>query len=99
MQIITYLNDLFFLLRSIDSFNFTNDATLCVSDQAIETVLETMKRNSEIVIFWLENYYMKLNNNTSHLLNSGSNYEQIWAEICEDKVRESSYVNFWGVNN
>ena len=42
---------------------------------------------------------MKLNNNTSHLLNSGSNYEQIWAEICEDKVRESSYVNFWGVNN
>ena len=48
--------------------NFTDDATLCVGDQAIKTVLETLERNSEIVIIWLEMNNKKSDNNKCYLL-------------------------------
>lgn len=79
--------------------NFTDDATLCVGDQAIKTVLETLERNSEIVIIWLEMNYKKSDNNKCYLLISGSRYGKMWAEIGENKVWGTSCYKLAGVNN
>ena len=56
-----YLNNSFFQLNDIDICNFADDTTACVCDFNLESVIESLKENSELAITWFERNYMKLN--------------------------------------
>ena len=85
-----YLNDLLFFLQDINICNFADDTTPFVFDETLESVLDKLERNSELAMFWFENYYMKLNTDKCHLLVSGTKFEYSWAKIDEAKIWESN---------
>ena len=62
------------------------------SDEALESVLHKLEGNSELVIFWFENNYLKLNTDKCHLLVYGTKYEYNWVKIDNEKTLESNEV-------
>ena len=49
-----YLKDLFFLLNDIAISNLADDTTVYVCDVILESVLEKLKKNSELVVIRFE---------------------------------------------
>ena len=92
-----YSNDLFFFLQDISICNFADDATPFLCDETLENALDKLEGNSELVIFWFENNYMKLDTNKCHLLVSGTKYEHSWEKIGGCKIWKSNEVNFSGL--
>ena len=92
-----YLNDLFFFLQDINICDFFADTTPFVCNETFKSVLDKLERNSELVIFWFETNYMKLNTDKYHLLFSGTKYENSWAKIGDDQIWKSNKVNLLGV--
>ena len=78
----------------MQDINICNDNTTpFVCDETLESVLDKLKGNSKLAIFWFENNYMKLNTDKCHLLVFGTKYEHSWAKIGDDKIWESNEVN------
>ena len=46
---------------------------------------------------WFGNTYMKLNTDKCHLIVSGYNHEQVWANIRKDLIWESNDVKLLGI--
>ena len=53
---------------------------------------EKLERVSELPIHWLEDNYMNLNTDNSHLLTSIHRYEHRWTQIGKDMVWEENEV-------
>ena len=49
-----YLNDLFFFLKDIDICNFADDTATYISDESVENVLKSLKKESMVAIRWFE---------------------------------------------
>ena len=56
-----YENYLFFTLKNIGVFQFTDDTTPYVYDERIDTELRLSEENAELALCWFESNYMKLN--------------------------------------
>ena len=56
-----------------------------------------MEHDSHLAIEWFESNSMKLNQGRCHLLVSGYKHENIWAQIGEVKIWESSKQKLLGV--
>ena len=52
-------------------------------------LINTLEHDSLIAIEWLENNYMKLNQEKCHLLVSGNKFENIWGKNGHAKIWES----------
>ena len=50
-----------------------------------------------LAIHWFENNYMKLNTDKCHLIVSGYQHEQVWANIGKDLIWESNDVKLLGI--
>ena len=61
-----------------------------VCNKTFESVLDRSEGNSELVILWFENNYMKLNTYKCHLLISRTQYEHSWTKIGDDKIWASN---------
>ena len=92
-----YLNDLLFFLLDINICNFADDTTPLVCDETLESVLDKLGGNSELVILWFENNYMKLNTDKCHLLISSTRCEHSWGKLGHDIIWESNFVKVLGV--
>ena len=60
-------------------------------------LLEKLERNSELAIYWLEDYYIKLHTGRYHLLISGHKYEHQWVQVGKDMVWEENKVILLGI--
>ena len=49
-----YLNDLFFFLKDIGICNFADDTATYISDESVENVLKSLKKESMVAIRWFE---------------------------------------------
>ena len=86
------LNYLFSSLRNIDICDFADDTTPSICDNSIDKVLTLLEINSRGALYSFENNYMKLNTDKCHLTISGYKHEQVWAQVSEDKIWESTDV-------
>ena len=84
-----YLNNLFYFL-CCDVCNFVDDTTPYVWEKNLE-------ENSNIVMKWFENNYMKMNSNKCHLFISGNKFEHLWAKIGNDRIWENETVELLGI--
>ena len=92
-----YINDLFFTMNECEVCNYASDTTPFAFDESLENVVSKLEHDSEIAICWFESNYMKLNTDKCHLLIAGNKYEQIWVNLGEKKVWESSTTKPLGV--
>ena len=92
-----HLNDLFFFLKDVGVCNFADDTTTYISDESLENVLKSLKKNSMLPIRWFENNYLKLNTDKCHLLLSGYKHEQVWANVGKYLIWESNDVKLLGI--
>ena len=92
-----FLNDLFFFLNDIQVGNFVDDTTPFVCSQNLAEVVKKLEENSDLVINWFQNNYMKLNTNKCHLLMSGSKYEHFWVQIGNYKIWENNEVKLLAI--
>lgn len=86
------MKERFFFRQGPGIYNFADGTMYFICEQAPQTVLETLERNSEKAIFRFEDDYMKLNTNKCHLQISRLKYQEMWEEIGEDRIWESSNV-------
>ena len=53
-------------------------------------IIRILERNSELVIHWFEDNYMKIITDKWHLLIPGNKYQHQWAQIGKDMVWEEN---------
>ena len=66
-------------------------------DKDLKTLISTLEHDNHLAIEWFKSNYMKLNQNKCHLLVSGYKYKNIWIQIGEVKIWESSKQKLLGV--
>ena len=92
-----YLNDLFYPAECTEVRNFADETTFFACDKDLKTLISRLEHGSHLAIEWFESNYMKLNQDKCHLSVSGYKHENIWAQIGEVKIWESSKQNILGV--
>ena len=65
-----YINDLFYLIEFTDVYTFADDKTFFACDSDLN-LMERLEHDTKLPIEWLENNYMKLNEDRCHLLVAG----------------------------
>ena len=63
-----YLNDLFFLVDYTEVCNFADDTTFFACDKDLGSLINRLEHRSFLAMEWFQNNYMKLNEDTCHLL-------------------------------
>ena len=92
-----YINDLFFMTNECEVCNYADDTTPFACGKSLENVVSKLEHDSEIAICWFESN-MKLNTGKCHLLIAGNKHEQIWVNLREKKIWESSTTKLLGVS-
>ena len=92
-----YLNDLLYLAESTNVCNFSGDTTFYVCDKDLNSLINRLEHDSNLVIQWFENNSMKLNQDKCHLFVSGFKYKNVWAKIGKTKIWESKKQKRLGV--
>ena len=80
---------IFYLAKSTDVCNFTDDTTFLVCDEDSKTLIRSLEHDTHLAIEWFERNYMKLDQDKCRLLVSLYKHENIWTQICEVKIWES----------
>ena len=62
----------------------------------LDLVLNELERNSNIVIDWFQNNYIKMNSDKCHLLMVGHKFEQIWTKFGTDLIWERNSIKLLG---
>ena len=92
-----YINDLFWINEHTDVCNFADDTTFYVSDDDLKSLVNRLEHDSFLAIEWFQANYMKLNTDKCHFLLAGYKYEQVWANVGNDKIWESQNEKLLGV--
>ena len=93
-----FLNDLFFVLKDTDACNFADDTSPHACDINLDELLMHSEHESALAECWFESNCMKLNTDKCYLIISGNKHESFWADIGNDRIWESNYVNLLGIN-
>ena len=57
-----------------------------------------LEHDYALAVCWFESNYMKLNTHKYDLIISGKEHESLWADIENDRIWESNYFKFLGIN-
>ena len=83
----SFFSDFFLLLlNDIQVCNFEVDTTIFVFSQNLAEVVKKLEENSDLIINWVQDNFMKLNTDKYHLLLPGSKHEHFLAQKTKDKV-------------
>ena len=77
--------------------NYADDTTFHACDQNLHTLIQRLEHDSLLAIEWVEENYMKLNEDKCHLLISGHKYEHVSAKIGNSRIWESQHEKLLGV--
>ena len=67
-----FICDMFYFLEDFDIANYADDSTPYNANKNIELVVNNLEQSSSILFKWLNDNYMKVNTDKSHLLVSGN---------------------------
>ena len=71
-----FQNDLFFVLKDIDVYNFAVDTSPHACDISLDELLMRLEHDSALAVCWFESNYIKLNTDKCHLIISGNTHER-----------------------
>ena len=91
-----YSNDLFFLVDYTKVCNFADGTTFFACDKDLRSLINRLEHDCFLAIEWLQNNYMKFNEDKCHLLGGGYKHESIWAKIYDARIWESNKPRLWG---
>ena len=90
-----YMNDIFWFTPEVNIANYADDSTPYATSNDIETLLDILQKNTEILMKWFNENYMKSNNEKCHLVISSP--DEVSIKIgCDEIVNEKS-VKLLGV--
>ena len=81
---------MFYLTESTEVCNFAHDTTFFAFDENLNSLIKRLEHDSLQAIEWFQNNNMKLNQDKCHLLMSGCKYENVWAQIGDEKIYKSN---------
>ena len=93
-----YLNNLFFLSGFTDLCNFADYTTFYACDMDLNSLIKRLDHDSFLTIELFENNNMQLNQDKCHLLVSGDKNENVWANIGNEKILESTKQKLPGLD-
>ena len=85
-----YINDLLLSIQDTDICNYADDTTLYTCDNNLDNVIARLENDSNIVIKWFTDNFMKLNTDKCHLLILGRNSNQQVTVNVGDSVIENT---------
>ena len=71
-----YINDLLLSIQETEICNYADDTTIYTCDIRLENVISRLENDSKIIIDWLRNSYMKLNEDKCHFMIFGERTNQ-----------------------
>ena len=83
-----YINDLFYLFVNKNVWNIADDTTPTACDIEQPTLLHNLESDTPSAVIWFEANYMKLNQDKSHFLISGSS-GNLWAKVGDQMIWET----------
>ena len=92
-----YFNDLFFVLKETDASNYADDTNLHACDMDISNLIRRLEHDALISIEWFESNYMKMNKEKCNFLVTGHKYEQLYVNMGENQIWESTSEKILGV--
>ena len=90
-----YMNDIFWFTPDISIANYADDTTPYTTNSDIQTLLAILQRNTEILMEWFNENYMKSNNDKCHLLISSPN--EVSIKVGNDEIINDKSVKLLGV--
>ena len=85
-----YISDLLLSIQDTDICNYADDTTIYACDNNIDNVLTRLENDSNIIIQWFADNFMKLNTDKCHLLILGRNSNQQITVNVRDPVIENT---------
>ena len=87
-----YINDLFYLFVNKNVWNIADDTTPTACDIEQPTLLHNLESDTPSAVIWFEANYMKLNQDKSHFLISGSS-GNLWAKVGDQMIWKNSLTS------
>ena len=91
-----YLNDIFYFVNKSDIANYADDTTPYSVDTNMEPLLNSLETDTNTLIKWFSDNYLKLNADKCHLLISNHN-KDIHINVEEEVIECSTSVKLLGV--
>ena len=84
-----FINDFFYLVKDTEICNYGDDTTIFAYGSDKCSILQSLEEDTSLLSLWLENNYMKMNEDKSHLLVFGSKGEEVSVNISGPLIQES----------
>ena len=81
-----FINDLFYVIKEIDTCNYADDNTLHTTDLRLDKLMEKLEGATDKALIWFKNNGMKMNSDKCHLLISGHEHEVLIANVGGEQV-------------
>ena len=85
-----YINDSLLSMQNTDICNYADDTTIYACDNNLDNVIARLENDSNIIIQWFADNYMKMNTDKCHLLILGRNSNQQMRVNVGDSVIENT---------
>ena len=93
-----YINDLLLSIQETELCSYADDTTIYTCDMHLENVISRLANDSQIIIEWFSNNYMKLNEEKCHVMVFGVKTDQkVSIEIGNCTVKNSQEEKLLGV--
>ena len=89
-----YINDIFFFISKSDIANYADDTTPYAVDTTTDALMYALEADTNILIKWFEDNYLKLNTDKCHLLVSNHN-ECVFINAAGDNIECEDSVICW----
>ena len=91
-----YLNDIFYFVNKCDITNYADDTTPYAVGTTMDTLLNSLEKDTKILIKWFRDNYFQLNADKCHLLTSNHS-KDILINVEDEIIECSSSVKLLGV--
>ena len=91
-----YLNDIFYFVNKCDITNYADDTTPYAVGTTMDTLLNSLEKDTKILIKWFRDNYFQLNADKCHLLISNHS-KDILINVEDEIIECSSSVKLLGV--
>ena len=89
------MNDIFWFTPDIQIANYADDTTPYTVSDDVNTLLDILQKNTEILMQWFNENYMKSNNDKCHLLITSS--DDVSVKIGQETLINEKQVQLLGI--
>ena len=90
-----YMNDIFWFTSDVQIANYADDTTPYAVSNDVDSLLDILQKNTELLMQWLNENYMKSNNDKCHLLVTSP--DDCSVQIGCEELRNEKQVKLLGV--